>query len=34
MNSYDMGFGIRVDVWDTEFGREAKIENSEVENDG
>lgn len=28
MNKYDFGFGVSVEVWDTDTGREAKIINS------
>jgi len=28
---YDFGFGVSVEVWETEHGREAEIYNSEVE---
>ena len=27
---YDFGFGVTVDVWETDTGREAKINNTEV----
>jgi len=31
MNTYDFGLGVTADVWDTETGREAKINNTEAQ---
>ena len=32
MKTYDFGFGVSVDVWNTKTGREAKIKNEEIHN--
>ena len=32
MNNYSFGFGVSVNVWDDEHGRQAEIINAEVED--
>ncbi len=34
MNKYDFGMGVSCEVWDTDTGREAKIINSNKEEEG